>query len=91
MALTGADVARLRELASKFDGDANQLQGIITSLQTACGGSHDYWVGGNANKFRTEWEGLKPTFDKFVETLRDAGRAARTHADNQEQVSGPGS
>ncbi|WP_326691621.1 MULTISPECIES: WXG100 family type VII secretion target [unclassified Streptomyces] len=86
MTMNGADLARLRELATKFDGDATQLQGVITSLQTACTDSGGYWTGNKADSFRTEWEGLKPTFDRFVETLQEAGRAARTNADNIDQV-----
>ncbi|MBO8187173.1 MULTISPECIES: WXG100 family type VII secretion target [Streptomyces] len=82
MGMNGADLERLRELAGKFDGDANTLQGLITSLQSACNDSGGYWTGGKAQQFRSEWEGLKPTFDKFVETLREAGTAARTNADN---------
>ncbi|MGP3985940.1 WXG100 family type VII secretion target [Streptomyces sp. 3N207] len=84
--MNGADLQQLRDLAGKFDGDATTLQGLITSLQSACNNSGGYWKGGKADQFRTEWEGLKPTFDRFVQTLQDAGSAARTNADNIDQA-----
>ncbi|WP_428815054.1 WXG100 family type VII secretion target [Streptomyces albus subsp. chlorinus] len=80
--MNGADIERLRELGGKFDGDAGQLESLISSLQSACNDTHGYWKGGKADRFRSEWESLKPTFDKFVQTLRDAGQACKTNADN---------
>ncbi|WTW92477.1 WXG100 family type VII secretion target [Streptomycetaceae bacterium NBC_01309] len=86
MPIQGADLAQLRELAAKFDGQAGQLEGIIADLQNATRTSGEFWKGGKADTFRTEWDGVKPLFDRFVQTLRDAGQAARTNADNIERA-----
>lgn len=86
MAIQGADLAQLRDLATKFDSDAAELEALVARLQSATGASGEYWKGGRADSFRSDWEGLKPTFDKFVQTLRDAGQAARTNADNIERA-----
>ncbi|MCW2875897.1 WXG100 family type VII secretion target [Actinacidiphila oryziradicis] len=82
MAMNGADIAQLRDLAKKFNTDADTLNTLITALQSATQSSNGYWTGGKANNFRSEWSSLKPTFDKFVQTLKDASSAANTNADN---------
>ncbi|WP_416979296.1 WXG100 family type VII secretion target [Streptomyces sp. T028] len=84
--MSGADIPLLRELAGKFDTQAGQLQDLISVLQAATTGSTDYWKGGKADQFRSEWDSLKPTFDKFVQTLTDAGQATKINADNIERA-----
>jgi WXG100 family type VII secretion target len=82
MSMNGADIERLRTLAKKFNTEAGHLETLINHLQTATRDSEGYWKGGKANNFRSEWEQLKPTFDRFVKTLHDAHDAANTNADN---------
>jgi len=84
MSIHGADIQQLRDLAKKFDTEAGQLSGLIGRLQSATGSSDGYWKGPAADRFRNEWTNLKPTFDKFVETLNQASKAASTNADNVE-------
>ena len=57
---------------------------LIGHLQTATSSSEGYWKGPAAERFRSEWAQLKPTFDKFVATLHDAQKSASTNADNIE-------
>lgn len=86
MGMNGADIAKLRDLSGKFKGDADTLATLVSSLQTACTESQSYWTGGKAESFRSEWESLKPKFETFVQTLRDAGEATKTNADNIDSV-----
>lgn len=86
MAVSGADVERLRELAKKFTTEAGNLNTLITHLKNASDGSHDFWTGGDADKFRTEWAQLKPTFDNFVKTLHSAHDWANNSADRVERA-----
>jgi WXG100 family type VII secretion target len=82
--LYGADLAALRGLAGKFDNDAGTLNGLIQGLNSDTSASEDIWRGPGADRFRGEWRDLKPTLDRFVQTLQEAAKAIRTSADNVE-------
>jgi WXG100 family type VII secretion target len=82
----GADLGQLRQLASKFDKDGDTLNSLIASLNGDTNGSNEIWKGPAADRFRGEWNDLKPTFDKFVQTLHEAAKAIRTNADNIESA-----
>jgi WXG100 family type VII secretion target len=84
MAIHGADIQQLRDLAGKFKTEAGNLDTLISHLQGATTSSDGYWKGPAAERFRNEWSQLKPTFDKFVSTLHEAERSANTNADNVE-------
>jgi len=84
MSIHGADIQQLRDLSNKFNTQAGHLSTLISGLQTATHSSESYWKGPAADRFRNEWSQLKPTFDKFVTTLQDASKSAKTNADNVE-------
>ncbi|WUH93059.1 WXG100 family type VII secretion target [Streptomyces sp. NBC_00433] len=84
MSIHGADIQQLRDLSTKFSTEAGNLGTLIGHLQTATSSSESYWKGPAAERFRSEWAQLKPTFDKFVATLHDAQKSAGTNADNIE-------
>lgn len=84
MSIHGADIQQLRDLSSKFNTEAGHLSTLIGHLQSATSSSESYWKGPAADRFRNEWSQLKPTFDKFVQTLHDAQKSANTNADNVE-------
>ncbi|WP_405581140.1 WXG100 family type VII secretion target [Streptomyces sp. NBC_01190] len=84
MAIQGADIQQLRDLSNKFKSEAGNLSTLIGHLQSATSSSDGYWKGPAADRFRSEWSQLKPTFDKFVQTLHDAEKSASTSADNVE-------
>jgi WXG100 family type VII secretion target len=84
MTIHGADIQQLRDLSGKFKTEAGNLSTLISHLQTATTSSDAYWKGPAADRFRNEWSQLKPTFDKFVQTLHDAQKSASTNADNVE-------
>ncbi|WP_431043782.1 WXG100 family type VII secretion target [Streptomyces sp. P1-3] len=82
----GAQLDRLKKLYEDFDKKAGDLATLIKTLNTETTGSDSYWKGPKANSFRDEWQNVKPTFDKFVETLRSASKSARTSHDNIERA-----
>ncbi|MEU6380039.1 WXG100 family type VII secretion target [Streptomyces sp. TLI_55] len=82
----GADLARLRDLSKLFGRKATDLQALIKALESATTESTSYWKGPKADRFRDDWHDVKPTFDKWVDTLNDASKSANTSADNIERA-----
>ncbi|MFF4220633.1 MULTISPECIES: WXG100 family type VII secretion target [Actinomycetes] len=78
----GADLKALEQLSKDFGKKAGDLASLIKFLQTRTTGSRDFWKGPGADHFREEWANIKPTFDKFVETLNAASKSAKTSHDN---------
>ncbi|MGW9390344.1 WXG100 family type VII secretion target [Streptomyces diastaticus] len=71
----GADLTRLRELSKTFNRKATDLQTLIKALQSATSDSTGYWKGPKADRFRDDWQEVKPTFEKWVTTLNEAGKS----------------
>lgn len=67
----GADLTRLRELSKTFNRKATDLQALIKALQSATSDSTGYWKGPKADRFRDDWQEVKPTFEKWVTTLNE--------------------
>jgi len=93
MGVYGADVAQLRDAASEFERAAQSLESITTLL----GGelSRAPWHGADATTFRADWDtDHSRRLTDAAARLRDASRALRTNADDQEVTSsvsgGPG-
>jgi WXG100 family type VII secretion target len=84
MSMRGAEIERLRDLASDFREKAGELRGIISFLNSDAENSANYWKGPKADQFRNEWNEVKPTFDRFADSLDDAAKSADTNADNIE-------
>jgi WXG100 family type VII secretion target len=82
----GADLGRLRDLSKLFSRKATDLQALIKALESATTESTGYWKGPKADRFRDDWHDVKPTFDKWVDTLNDASKSANTSADNIERA-----
>jgi WXG100 family type VII secretion target len=79
----GADITRLRDLASKFGDKAELLRTeIIQALGSACDESMDYWKGPGADRFREEYQTAKPTFEEFATALDTARESANNSAQN---------
>ncbi|MFE0962442.1 WXG100 family type VII secretion target [Streptomyces fungicidicus] len=82
----GADLTRLRELSKTYARKAHDLQLLIKDLQTATADSTGYWKGPKADRFRDDWRDVKPTFEKWVDTLNEASKSANISADNIERA-----
>jgi WXG100 family type VII secretion target len=82
--LRGGQIEQMRQLAGKFRGDAQTLQALIASLNADTSNSTAIWTGPAADRFRSDWAGFKPTLDKLVAALEDAGTAVEKNAQNIE-------
>lgn len=83
----GADIQRLRDLATTFGEKGTLLrEEIIEALSTLSEDSESYWKGPGADRFRQEFRDAKPTFQSFADALDAAKQSANTSADNIEQA-----
>jgi uncharacterized protein YukE len=86
MALLGADVEALEQLAKKFGEVAQQIEQLKTQVSGQLHGVE--WKGQDADKFRQDWEsqGTK-SLQQVTTMLHAAGELARKQAGEQRQVS----
>ncbi len=66
--------------------EGHRPAGADQALQSATSDSTGYWKGPKADRFRDDWQEVKPTFEKWVTTLNEAGKSAQTSADNIERA-----
>jgi uncharacterized protein YukE len=86
MAIWGADVEQLRQLGSKLQQGASEIETQKATL-TKLLHSTD-WKGPDADKFKGEWEGQHSNMlTRVAEALNQAGDKARRNADEQFQAS----
>ena len=86
MAMWGADVQQLRQLGSKLQEGASQIETQKSNL-TSLLNSTD-WKGPDADKFREEWSGTHTTqLTKVAEAWKEASTRAKRNADQQDQAS----
>ncbi len=89
MTITGADIEKLRELATNFqDNWANELQDLRESIDARVTDSVNIWVGPDANNFRDEvWPEHRAHIDSAKEALIAAAATANANANAQEDTS----
>ena len=86
MAIWGADVVQLKELGSKLQAGASEIETQKSNLNKALHSTD--WKGPDADKFRGEWDSNHMTqLSKVAEALKEAGQKARQNADQQDQTS----
>lgn len=86
MAVWGQDIGEVRQLANQLTTKAEEIQGIMTQLNTRINQVH--WTGPDADKFKSDWNGQHVSQLKTViSALRDAGQRAQRNASEQEQTS----
>lgn len=87
MAFSGADVAQLRALASRFEVQANKLNEIATSSSTAIMVAD--WTGANIDRVRSEWNrASKPRVVALARECAEMATILKRNADEQERASG---
>jgi hypothetical protein len=86
MAIWGADVQGLKDLGSKLQHGATEIETQKSNLNKML---HTVdWKGPDADKFRSEWDSNHMTqLTKVAEALKDAGQKARQNAEAQDQTS----
>ncbi|MGX1163251.1 type VII secretion system (Wss) protein ESAT-6 [Arthrobacter sp. SLBN-100] len=86
MAIWGADVDQLRQLGSKLQAGATEIESQRNSLTNALTSTD--WKGPDADRFRDQWTGEHTSMlNKVAEALRDAGQKARKNAEEQSSAS----
>ena len=89
MPTTGAGIRCAREATRASTSGATWVPRdalIVKAQESATTESSSYWKGPKADRFRDDWHGVKPTFEKWVDTLNDASKSASTSADNIERA-----
>ncbi|NUS35997.1 MAG: hypothetical protein HOQ04_05985 [Pseudarthrobacter sp.] len=86
MAIWGADVEQLRQLGSKLQQGAAEIETQKSTLTKVLSGTD--WKGPDADKFRQDWSGTHTTMlTKVAEALKNAGDQAKKNAEQQSQAS----
>ncbi|MFF1252431.1 WXG100 family type VII secretion target [Pseudarthrobacter sp. NPDC058329] len=86
MAIWGADVEQLRQLGSKLNQGATEIESQRANLTSALNNTE--WRGPDADKFKDQWNGEYTTrLNQVVEALKEAGNKAKQNADQQTQAS----
>ena len=86
MALIGADVEQLNQLATQLNSKASDIQNVISQLSSAINSVQ--WVGPDANKFKSDWSGHHVgQLKAVVSALQSASQSAKKNAQEQQQAS----
>lgn len=90
MALYGADVESLRQLAQTFNNKSQVLDNDVNLALKALVSATD-WEGSDGDKFKDDWDSvLAPQLRNAAQALAQAGWDLNCNADEQEQASGGG-
>lgn len=90
MALRGADIDKLRDLANRLQNTwGSQIDQLISQIDTQVQASaSDVWIGPDADQFRNQiWPQHKAALKAARQALADAGATAKRNADVQETTS----
>ena len=88
MALYGADVESLRQLAQTFNNKSQVLDNDVNLALKALVSATD-WQGSDGDKFKDDWDSvLAPQLRNAAQALAQAGWDLNRNADEQEQASG---
>ncbi|MFB7084876.1 WXG100 family type VII secretion target [Streptomyces sp. NPDC056296] len=86
MSFKGADTTRLRSLSTTFKAQHKNLDDLIRAISNGTRDSEDFWKGPRANRFRDDWDKLKPQLVAFLESLENARKETSDAADKNDQV-----
>ena len=90
MALYGADVESLRQLAQTFNNKSQVLDNDVNLALKALVSATD-WQGSDGDKFKDDWDSvLAPQLRNAAQALAPASWDLNRNADEQEQASGGG-
>lgn len=86
MAQLGADVDQLDDLSQRFKTAAQQLNEIMNQIGGKVDGA--WWQGGDADKFRAEWQGtFRTQLQNVCTAFEQTGTQVKTQSDQQRQAS----
>lgn len=83
MARIGADPGALRELKATFDGQAQRIEELISTISGRL--SSVYWEGPAAERFRSSWGSeFEPSLRNLRTSLEECGVEIARRADSIE-------
>jgi WXG100 family type VII secretion target len=82
----GGIVEDMRDMAKMFGRNARSLDGIIKDLNTRTVNSDRIWKGPAADRFRSEWQEAKASFEKMRQALDSANTAITKNAERIEDA-----
>lgn len=86
MAVYGQDIEQVQQLATQLNSKAEEIQSVISQLSSAI--SKVQWMGPDADRFRSDWQGQHTAKLKaVVDALRTASQTAKRNAQEQQQAS----
>ena len=86
MAIWGADVEQLRQLGSKLQAGATEIETQRANLTSAL--NNTQWLGPDADRFKEQWNGEHTNLlNRVAEALKDASRKAKQNAEEQSNAS----
>jgi WXG100 family type VII secretion target len=84
--MKGADTTRLRSLSGTFKTQHGNLDDLIRAISSGTSHSEEFWKGGRANRFREEWDKLKPQLKNFLTSLENARKETHDAAQANDTV-----
>lgn len=88
MSFSGMDIAVVRDIARRLDGQAGQLEQVQRLVEAGIVDCQRSWRGPDVDRFAQEWNGrTRPSMCRLAAELRDLASAARRNADEQDRVS----
>ena len=87
MAMYGADIEQLQQLSTQLNSKAGEIQNVISQLSSQI--SSVNWLGPDATKFKSDWQGQHVAqLKQVVSALQAASQNARKNAQEQQTASG---
>jgi uncharacterized protein YukE len=87
MAMYGADIEQLQQLSTQLNTKASEIQNVISQLSSQI--SSVNWLGPDATKFKSDWQGQHVAqLKQVVSALQAASQNAKKNAQEQQTASG---
>jgi WXG100 family type VII secretion target len=84
--LRGGNLEEMHAMARMFASNATKLEGVIHDLNNRTVDSDQIWSGPAAERFRSDWQQAKSSFEKMRQSLHDASTAVDKNAQNIESA-----
>jgi uncharacterized protein YukE len=83
----GADIEQLSQLSTQLNSKASEIQNVISQLSSQI--SSVNWLGPDATKFKSDWQGQHVAqLKQVVSALQAASQSAKKNAQEQQTASG---
>jgi WXG100 family type VII secretion target len=88
MSIEGMDIEAVRSFASQLTSDANEIETLVSQLNSQVSNLQSQWIGPDATKFAAEWDSTyRPQLQSVSTALHEAASVANSNAQQQETAS----